>query len=124
MEGVVTPEIATEIYAVGTPTSSDLAQTISRGIISGFRTKEDGIFLSYYLNSNKKIDIAKLGQGVSVVHLYASQLKLLKISLPSLPEQTKIANFLSSIDTKIDQATKQLNQTKQFKKALLQQMFV
>ena len=30
-------EIATEIYAVGTPSAEDLSQTISRGIISGLR---------------------------------------------------------------------------------------
>jgi type I restriction enzyme S subunit len=49
----------------------------------------------------------------------------IKITIPSsLEEQTKIANFLFAIDTKIDLATKQLDATKQFKKALLQQMFV
>jgi type I restriction enzyme, S subunit len=46
------------------------------------------------------------------------------IKLPNKLEQTKIANFLSSIDSKIEQLVKQLDETKQFKKALLQQMFV
>ena len=46
------------------------------------------------------------------------------IAFPCLKEQTKIANFLSSIDTKINLVQKQLNSTKEFKKALLQQMFV
>ncbi len=35
-------EIATDIYAVGTPTSEDLSQTISKGIISGIRTVDAG----------------------------------------------------------------------------------
>lgn len=48
----------------------------------------------------------------------------LQIKLPCLEEQTKIANFLSSIDKKIELTTKELNSTKEFKKALLQQMFV
>ena len=48
----------------------------------------------------------------------------LKWELPCLEEQTKIANFLSSINFKIEQVQKQLNSTKEFKKALLQQMFV
>ena len=47
-----------------------------------------------------------------------------KFNLPCLKEQIKIANFLSSIDSKIEQVQKQLNFTKEFKKALLQQMFV
>ena len=46
------------------------------------------------------------------------------ILLPSLLEQAKIANFLSSIDNKIEQVGKQLDESKQFKKALLQQMFI
>ena len=47
-----------------------------------------------------------------------------KVNLPSIKEQTKIANFLSSIDKKIELTTKELNSTKEFKKALLQQIFV
>ena len=48
----------------------------------------------------------------------------LKWELPCVKEQSKIANFLSSIDTKIEQVQKQLESSKEFKKALLQQMFV
>ena len=55
---------------------------------------------------------------------WISEYSYLKIKLPCLKEQIKIANFLSSIDIKIEQTQKQLEQTKEFKKALLQQMFV
>lgn len=48
----------------------------------------------------------------------------LKWELPCIQEQTKIANFLSSIDKKIELTIKELNSTKEFKKALLQQMFI
>ena len=48
----------------------------------------------------------------------------IQINFPSKLEQKKIANFLSSIDSKIEQVGKQLDESKQFKKALLQQMFV
>jgi len=94
------------------------------GDLNIIKTKENGIFLSYYMNNHLKTNIARLSQGSSVIHLYQNHLSTLKLSLPCLEEQTKIATFLTSIDTKIDQNSKQLDQAKQFKKALLQQMFV
>lgn len=53
-----------------------------------------------------------------------SALKLLKIKLPCLDEQKRIADFLTAIDEKIEAEERKLEQAKQFKKALLQQMFV
>ena len=46
------------------------------------------------------------------------------LKMPSLDEQAKIANFLSAIDQKIEIAAQQIEQAKQWKKGLLQQMFV
>ena len=48
----------------------------------------------------------------------------LMIDYPRPEEQTKIANFLSSIDQKIEVTAQQIEQAKQWKKGLLQQMFV
>ncbi len=46
------------------------------------------------------------------------------VVLPCLEEQTRIANFLSAIDKKINETAKQIEATAQWKKGLLQQMFV
>lgn len=46
------------------------------------------------------------------------------ILLPILEEQQKIADFLSSIDNKIESIEKELEGLKEFKKGLFQQMFV
>jgi type I restriction enzyme S subunit len=53
-----------------------------------------------------------------------NNLRSINVNIPFIQEQIKIANFLSSIDKKIELTTKELNSTKEFKKALLQQMFV
>lgn len=63
-------------------------------------------------------------EASGVPSLSKSTIEKIVFSFPSIDEQTKIANVLSAIDTKIDLTTKQLDATKQFKKALLQQMFV
>jgi type I restriction enzyme S subunit len=94
------------------------------GDLNIIKSKSNGVFLSYYLNNAKRNHIARLAQGSSVVHLYSSQLKLLKLLLPSLPEQQKIAAFLSAIDQKIEIAGRQLGGVRAFKRGLLQGMFV
>ncbi|MCX6051993.1 MAG: restriction endonuclease subunit S [Campylobacterales bacterium] len=79
----------------------------------------------HYLNSNlfrKKVFL--IAQGGTQIYVNFPSVKELKIHMPTLKEQTKIANFLSSLDSKIWHVETQLNSTKQFKKALLQQMFV
>lgn len=51
-------------------------------------------------------------------------LKQISLQLPSLPEQTKIAAFLTALDRKIEVVSTQIALTRTFKKGLLQQMFV
>lgn len=69
-------------------------------------------------------DIVKLAQGSTRYNMSKAQLMLIKIKLPCFGEQQKIANFLSSIDAKIESTRQQINQTQSFKKGLLQQLFV
>src|SRR5574344_412213 len=61
----------------------------------------DGRFYSYQLNGVRKHDIAKVAQGVSVVHLYGEGIKSIMVNEPTLPEQQKIATILSFIDERI-----------------------
>ena len=62
---------------------------------------QDGRFFSYQLNGVRKLDIARIAQGVSVVHLYGDNLKRLKVQYPSIAEQEKIATLLTAIDERI-----------------------
>ena len=61
----------------------------------------DGTFMSYQLNGRRKYDIAKVAQGVSVVHLYGEHLKGVKTINPCLEEQKKIASLLALLDERI-----------------------
>ena len=68
--------------------------------------KDDGAFMAYQLNGKRKIDIAKLAQGVSVVHLYGENLKSIKTYNPCLQEQQKIVKLLSMFDERIEAQNK------------------
>ena len=57
--------------------------------------------MSYQLNGRRKYDIAKVAQGVSVVHLYGEHLKGVKTINPCLEEQKKIASLLALLDERI-----------------------
>ena len=87
------------------------------------QSNSNGVFLAYYLNNRRKNHIARLAQGSSVIHLYSSQLKLLKLHLPEPVEQQKIATFLTTIDTRIQQLSRKKALLEQYKKGVMQQIF-
>ncbi len=68
--------------------------------------------------------IMRLRVGSGLPNIQKRDISNFKINLPCLEEQEKIAKFLSSIDKKIEVTKIELEKTKEFKKALLQQMFV
>jgi type I restriction enzyme S subunit len=70
------------------------------------------------------LNLNRLSESSAQPGLAVNKLERLKISTPSLPEQTKIANFLTALDRKIESVAHQITHTQTFKKGLLQQMFV
>ena len=78
----------------------------------------DGAFMSYQLNGKRKYDIARVAQGVSIVHLYGEHLKAIKTYNPTLPEQQKIAKLLSLLDDRIDTQNKIIDKLKSLIKGL------
>ena len=83
----------------------------------------DGRFFAYQLNGKRKIDIAKVAQGVSVVHLYGEHLKKIKVAYPSIEEQTKIAEMLSLIDRRISTQNKIIEQLQSLIKGIRVRLF-
>ena len=82
----------------------------------------NGEFISKYLTHIKKMEIAKYAQGITIIHLYSKDFKHLKIKLPSLPEQQKIAEVLSLADDEINLLKNELEELKLQKKALMQKL--
>src|SRR5690606_449005 len=84
-------------------------------------------WLAFYLGSENGLSqIRDLASGTSnsMKNIKKSDVLNLEIFVPSKEEQTKIANFLSAVDQKIEVVAQQIEQAKTWKKGLLQQMFV
>lgn len=81
-------------------------------------------FLSLSMNSNKvSKEVSKMGQGFSVVHVSKRTWEFTEHSIPSLPEQTKIAEFLSNLDERIEQQSKLVELLKEQKQSYSQRLF-
>ena len=83
----------------------------------------DGSFMSYQLNGKRKYDIAKVAQGVSVVHLYGEHLKNIKTINPSLNEQKKSANLLYLLDERISTPNKIIEKLESLIKGIRNDVF-
>lgn len=87
---------------------------------------EENISKRFLYQSLKYLEpqIMKLRVGSGLPNIQKKALLNYTVSLPNLLEQQKIANFLSAMDDKINLVSLQLERTRQYKKGLLQQMFV
>ena len=100
-----------------------------RGIIANnlFRLipnqKVNNLFYKYQFDFLNK-EIISLSSSTSMPAISFKSLNKLKVAIPSIKEQTKIANFLSAIDNQIEAIENQITKTETYKKGLLQQMFV
>jgi type I restriction enzyme S subunit len=93
------------------------------GDLNIIHSKNDGAFLASYLSGRKRMTLAAMAQGNSVVHLYPAQLKTLDLYLPAIPEQRKIAGFLGAVDDKIAHLSRKKALLEDYKKGCMQQLF-
>jgi len=82
----------------------------------------DGGFFAYQLNGTRKKDIARVAQGVSVVHLYGENLKHIRVYHPAIEEQKKITRLLSLIDERIATQNKIIEDLKLLKSAIVDKL--
>lgn len=84
---------------------------------------DDGGFFAYQLNGARKKDIARVAQGVSVVHLYGENLKHIRVYHPAIEEQKKITRLLSLIDERIATQNKIIEDLKKLKSAIIHRCY-
>ena len=101
-------------------------------VFISFRAKKNNIahnfyaklFEHHYLDRYLRQLISSSARMDGLLNISKEGFFEIPLPFPSKPEQEKIAEFLTAIDERIDHTTAQLTHTKQWKKGLLQQMFV
>lgn len=108
---------------VGAVAKTTINAIIGRGVCA-IRNKANTnieFLFQFFLNFENKWQSVE--QGSTFTAVSGLDIKKTKIHLPSIPEQTKIANFLTAIDEKINSVNKQIKGMEEWKKGLMQKMF-
>ncbi len=81
-------------------------------------------FAGYLVQSWKvRKQVMTIAQGSKVLGIATGRLSKIELDIPKLPEQQKIANFLTAVDTKLQQLTTKKERLAQYKKGVMQQLF-
>jgi type I restriction enzyme S subunit len=122
-------------YSKGYPTGAiKCLNRYDKGVVSTlyicffFFENINNSFMEQYFESglqNKEIEmVAQEGaRNHGLLNIGLNDFFGIQLYIPCLEEQTKIANFLSAIDEKINQCQAQIVNTEVWKKGVLQQMF-
>ena len=95
------------------------------GDINILRKKRNNIygkFVAYCITNIKNKELSSYAQGTTIIHLYAKDFKDMKIKLPNLKEQQKIAEVLTACDDEINLLNLKLENLKRQKQGLMQKL--
>ena len=104
--------------------SEEFSLLSSVAVLSGKEKILNNVFLLQLLQSSrgiKEIKISMTGQAIARITL--EKINQFKFTFPQFQEQTKIANFLTEIDTKIEKFTQKKQLLERYKKGVMQQLF-
>ena len=126
-ESIILPNVGNigEVYFVNPESLPNEKNVLAPNSILLRSYKNDNAFLYQLFNTKKfrdSLDIITSKSGQPKFN--KTELKEIKLNIPIRQEQVKIAKFLENIDFKIEKEQEKLNSLNQYKKGLLQQMFV
>jgi type I restriction enzyme S subunit len=76
----------------------------------------------YYLMHTKKNDLLNNASGSTFLEISPNKVKSLEVSIPSLAEQTRIANILSDMDAELAAVGEELEKARQMKQGMMQEL--
>ena len=86
--------------------------------------KDNKRFILYWFLASENLILNQVtGTGIGAGKLDLDDLKNMSLSLPVIPEQTKIATFLTAVDEKLTQLKKKKTLLEQYKKGVMQKLF-
>ena len=81
-------------------------------------------FVYHLISSSKgQKEIAKSISGQAITRITLTKIRNYKFSFPTPPEQTKIANFLTAVDKRINRLQKKKAELERYKKGVMQKLF-
>ena len=106
-------------------TSTPYLNSFSFGLRFNSLEEHDPNFARFFFRSFVfRKEVVKLAQGSTRYNISKIEFMNMKFSLPKFLEQQKIAGFLTSIDKIIESKQQQIIQADQWKKGLMQRLFV
>jgi type I restriction enzyme S subunit len=106
--------------------NENLGRVIVSSLYVCFQTieKVNDWFLNLFFDTIKfKNSVLSNGEGGVRIYLFYENFSLIPFALPTLPEQTRIASFFTSIDQKIAQLKQKKSLLEQYKKGVMQKLF-
>lgn len=95
----------------------------SIAIIRLNKDRMNPFYCSQFLSSPLFFDVIEnTKSGSAIKRIVLKDIKSIKLPVPPLPEQQKIASILTSVDTVIDKTEAQINKLKDLKKAMTQEL--
>ena len=107
--------------------SGEIGRVLVSSLYVCFKTIDiidDSFFNHYLYTPHFKDSVLRNGEGGVRIYLFYENFSEITINIPTLPEQTRIAQFLSSLDEKINQVQGQIEKTEAWKKGVVQRMFM